>query len=279
MIRRPWDLVANNRRALEQDERHWRTHRPVVVPSGPVVQGPPERLLADPTARVEPLVLIDTTKGPVILDEGAQVQAFSRLEGPCYVGPGTHILSGKVRGSSIGPHCRIGGEVEESIVHGYSNKAHEGFLGHSYVGEWVNLGAGTHTSDLRNDYSNVTVTISGERVQTGMLKVGSFIGDHTKTSIDTLFNTGSVCGPFAMLVTDGTLLPRTLPAFCLVSEGRMRARTDLGSMFATAQAMMARRGVRWTDEHADFYLDLYERTAGERERLLRDSERHLRRVV
>src|SRR5262249_15630117 len=152
-------------------------------------------------------------------------------------------------------------------------------LGHSYVGEWVNLGAGTHTSDLRNDYGKVAVTFGAERVQTGLLKVGSYIGDHTKTSIGTLFNTGSVCGPFAMLITAGSLLPRTLPAFCVIGEGRRRARTDLGAMFATAQAMMARRGVRWADEHADFYLDLYERTAGERERLLRDSERHLRRVV
>jgi UDP-N-acetylglucosamine diphosphorylase/glucosamine-1-phosphate N-acetyltransferase len=280
MIDYPWNLVEHNASALQQDERHWRTHRPAVVPAGPSIVGPAERVLADPSAQVEPLVLIDTTKGPVMLDQGVVVQAFSRLEGPLYVGPGTHVLAGRVKGSSLGPQCRIGGEVEGSIVHGYSNKAHEGFLGHSYLGEWVNFGAGTQTSDLRNDYGQVTVTVGGQRVETGLLKVGSFVGDHTKTSIDTLLNTGSVCGPFGMLVASGGLLPRTLPAFCLVNEGRARERTDLGAMFATAATMMGRRGMTWAQEHADFYLDLYERTSSERHRLLRESEqRRLRSAI
>jgi hypothetical protein len=157
---------------------------------------------------------------------------------------------------------------------------HDGFLGHSYVGEWVNLGAGTHTSDLRNDYGKVVIALGGQKVSTGLLKVGSFIGDHTKTSIDTLFNTGTVCGPFAMLVASGGLLPRNVPAFSLYSEGRLRPRTDLGAMFTTAATMMARRGVAWAAEHGEFFLDLYERTAPERDRLLRDTEqRHLRRVI
>src|SRR5262249_4344383 len=151
-------------------ERHWRTHREAAPVQGVTVQGPPERLLADPSARIEPLVLIDTTPGPVMIDRGAVVQAFSRLQGPCYVGPGTHVLAGRLAGTSIGPACRIGGEVESAIVHGYSNKAHDGFLGHSYVGEWVNLGAGSHTSDLRNDYGPVAVTLNGQKVSTGLLK-------------------------------------------------------------------------------------------------------------
>jgi UDP-N-acetylglucosamine diphosphorylase/glucosamine-1-phosphate N-acetyltransferase len=280
MIDYPWDLVENNARALLQDERHWRTHRPAVVPAGPAIQGPAERLLADPSALVEPLVLIDTTKGPVMLDRGVVVQAFSRLEGPLYVGPDTQVSAGRIKGSSLGPQCRIGGEVESAIVHGHSNKAHEGFLGHSYLGEWVNFGAGTQTSDLRNDYRDVTLTIGGQHIDTGLLKVGAFIGDHTKTSIDTLFNTGTVCGPFGMLVASGGLLPRTLPAFCLFSHGKLRERTDLGAMFATAATMMARRGLNWTVEHADFFLDLYERTSSERTRLLRDTEqRRLRSAI
>jgi UDP-N-acetylglucosamine diphosphorylase/glucosamine-1-phosphate N-acetyltransferase len=280
MIVHPWDLVENNARALAQDERFWRTHRATADVRGASLVGPADRLLVDPAARIEPLVLIDTTKGAVMVDAGAEVQAFSRLEGPCYVGPATHILAARVKGSSFGPQCRIGGEVEASIVHGHSNKAHEGFLGHSYLGEWVNFGAGTQTSDLRNDYGRVSVTVSGQKVETGLLKVGSFVGDHTKTSIDCLFNTGSVAGPFGHLVTTGTLLPRNLPAFCQVSQGRVLERTDLAEMFATAQRMMARRDVEWTEAHADFFLDLYERTSGERRQLLRDSEqRRVRRVV
>jgi UDP-N-acetylglucosamine diphosphorylase/glucosamine-1-phosphate N-acetyltransferase len=279
MIDRPWDLVESNARALLQDEQYWRHSRETALPSAPAIQGPPERLLAAPSARVEPLVLIDTTRGPVILDDGAAVQALSRLEGPLYVGPNTQVLAARVKGSSVGPQCRVGGEVEASIVHGHSNKAHEGFLGHSYVGEWVNLGSGTQTSDLRNDYGEVDVAVGGQRVRTGLIKVGSFVGDHTKTSVNTLFNTGSVCGPFGMLVTDGALLPRGLPAFCQVNRGRVVERTDLGRMFAAAAAMMARRDVEWTEAHADFFLDLFERTSGERRRFLLERERQWRRAV
>jgi len=279
MIEYPWDLVENNGRVLEEDERHWHTHRDARPVDGMCVQGPASRLLIDPAANVEAMVFIDTTNGPVMIDAGAVVKAFTRLEGPCYIGPGTHVNGGRVAGSSVGAHCRVGGEVEASIVHGHSNKAHDGFLGHSYVGEWVNLGAGTQTSDLRNDYGKVVMTVSGQKVETGRLKVGSFIGDHTKSSIGTLLNTGSVLGPFAMLVDAGGLLPRNVPAYSLVKGGVVTERTDLREMFATARTMMARRGAEWTDAHADFFLDLYERTSGERQRLVRDSERRLKRVV
>jgi UDP-N-acetylglucosamine diphosphorylase/glucosamine-1-phosphate N-acetyltransferase len=216
----------------------------------------------------------------VLVDHGAVVRSFSRLEGPCYVGPGTQVRGAKVSGSSFGPHCRIGGEVEGSIIAGFSNKAHDGFLGHSYLGEWINFGAGTHTSDLRNDYGEVRVLLGGQMVATGLLKVGSFVGDHTKTCIGTLLNTGSVIGPFGQLVTPGTLLPRLLPAFCQVSHGQVQERTDLKQMFATAATAMFRRGRVWTEAHAEFFLGLYERTAAERRQVLRDGEqRRFRQVV
>jgi UDP-N-acetylglucosamine diphosphorylase/glucosamine-1-phosphate N-acetyltransferase len=271
LIDYPWDLIEHNAKALEADFRHWMTMRESVAPPQGVVRvGPPERLLIAPTARVEPLALIDTSAGPVLLDEGAVVKAFSRLEGPCYVGAGTQVLSARIRGSSFGPRCKIGGEVEASIVQGHSNKAHDGFLGHSYLGEWVNLGAGSHTSDLRNDYGQIRVSLAGQRVESGQMKMGSFVGDHTKASLGCLFNTGSFIGPFAQLVTNGSLLPRSLPAFCQVSRGRVQERTDLRQMFHTAGTVMARRRQAWTDTHAEFFLDLYERTAGERRQLLRE---------
>src|SRR5262249_53025925 len=134
--------------------------------------------------------------------------------------------------------------------------------------------------DLRNDYGPVRVTVAGQKVETGRMKVGSFLGDHTKTSIGTLFNTGSVVGAFGQLVASGGLMPRSLPAFCQVSHGRVQERSDLRALFETAATVMSRRGRAWTEAHADFYLDLYERTARERERLVRESEqRPLRRVV
>lgn len=281
MVRHLWDLVEQNAKALEHDALRWRASRDCArAPHGCAVIGPIEALYVDPSAHIEPHIVVDTTRGPVLIDRDAQVRAFSRLEGPCYVGPRTHLLAAHVKNASFGSDCRIGGEVECSIVQGYSNKAHDGFLGHSYVGEWVNLGAGTITSDLRTDYGPVTMQIAGKHVETGLLKVGAFLGDHVKTSIGTLFNTGTTVGPFGLLLTSGTLLPRTIPSFCRYGHGRLHERTDLGQMFETAAAMLSRRGQQWTDAHADVFHDLYEQTAATRHQSLREGEqRRLRRVV
>ena len=139
------------------------------------------------------MVVADTTHGPVVIGAGAVVTAFTRLEGPCAVGRGTQRLGAKVRaGTTLGPNCRIGGEVEASIVQGHTNKYHDGFLGHAYVGEWVNLGAGTANSDLRNDYGEVTrAAHGGPGGRPGQAKVGCFLGDHTRTGLGRMLNTGT----------------------------------------------------------------------------------------
>ena len=114
------------------------------------------------TARIDPYTVFDTTNGPIIVGPGVWVQPFTRIEGPCFIGRDTQLFRANLRGAvTIGPNCRIGGEVEASIVHGYSNKYHEGFLGHAYIGEWVNLGAITSNSDLRNDYGEVHGPVAG----------------------------------------------------------------------------------------------------------------------
>ncbi len=184
LIDYPWDLVEHNAGALHQDFLHGSAARESSpLPAGVAVVGSADQVRIDPSAHVEPMVVIDATKGPVMIDRDALVQAFSRLEGPCYVGPGSHILGAKLHGGSIGPNCRVGGEVEASILHGHTNKAHDGFLGHSYVGEWANLGTGTQVSDLRTDYGAIAFRIGGRTIDSGLLKVGAFLGDHAKTSI------------------------------------------------------------------------------------------------
>jgi UDP-N-acetylglucosamine diphosphorylase/glucosamine-1-phosphate N-acetyltransferase len=279
MLNYPWDLVTRNAEALGQDYLAWQKDKKKTATPFSIV-GPRDQVVVDPKSTIEPQVLLDTTRGPILIDRGAVVQAFSRLEGPCYVGQGTQILGARLRGGSIGPMCRIGGEVESSVVLAFSNKYHDGFLGHSYVGEWVNFGAGSQTSDLRTDYGPIIMSINGAQVPTGLMKIGSYLGDHTRMSINTLLNTGTVVGPFGLLLTSGTLLPRVLPAFCRYGHGRVEERTDLGQMFETAATVMARRGQEWTDAHAEFFFDLYEQTAGDRARVLRENEQHrLRRVV
>jgi UDP-N-acetylglucosamine diphosphorylase/glucosamine-1-phosphate N-acetyltransferase len=279
LIRHLWELVHLNGEELC---REFASATAVVGPGTlpPLaVAGPPERLLVHPSARIEPMVVADTTDGPVVIEAGAVVTAFTRLEGPCHVGPHTHLLGAKVRaGTTLGPHCRIGGEVEASIVQGYSNKYHDGFLGHSYIGEWVNLGAGTCNSDLRNDYGEVAVTVAGRRTPTGLTKVGCFLGDHTKTGLGTLLNTGTNAGAFCNLLPSGGFLPKYLPSFGSWWNGLFADKADLENLLKTAARVMGRRGVDFTEAHAALYERLFEETAAERRRVVRDAEqKRLRR--
>jgi UDP-N-acetylglucosamine diphosphorylase/glucosamine-1-phosphate N-acetyltransferase len=278
MINYPWDLVDHNASAIAQDFARLAETRPRSVMAACAIVGPPNRLWVDRTARLEPMVVADTTGGPVIIDRDAVVHAFTRLEGPCYLGPGTHVLGAKIRaGTTLGPECRIGGEVEASIVHGFTNKYHDGFLGHSYVGEWVNLGAGTHTSDLRNDYGEVMMTVRGLTIRTGMTKVGCFVGDHTKTGLGTLINTGSTIGAFCNLLPAGRYAPKNIPSFTSWWNGALREIFTLEQLLATAEIAMSRRGVALTEAHRSRYADLLDETAAERRRLLRESEQRMLR--
>jgi UDP-N-acetylglucosamine diphosphorylase/glucosamine-1-phosphate N-acetyltransferase len=274
MVRFPWDLVEQNPTQLRADFRQVRScAASVACPENVAVVGPRDGLLVDPTARLDPLVVIDTTGGPVTIDREAVVHSFTRIEGPCYVGPHSHLLGAKLRaGTTLGPQCRVGGEVEASILHGHANKYHDGFLGHSYVGEWVNLGAGTSNSDLRNDYGEVTVVLGGEPVKTGLAKVGCFLGDHTKTAIGTLLNTGSHLGAFCNLVPAGLLLPKYVPAFTTWWNGSLREVRDLAGLLETAAKVMRRRGCAFSAVHAALYSGLFEVTAAERRRAILEAE-------
>jgi UDP-N-acetylglucosamine diphosphorylase / glucose-1-phosphate thymidylyltransferase / UDP-N-acetylgalactosamine diphosphorylase / glucosamine-1-phosphate N-acetyltransferase / galactosamine-1-phosphate N-acetyltransferase len=272
-----WDLVENNSHALSDDLR-WVT-KESQAPSGIEVIGPRDRLVADPSAIIEPQVVADTRNGPVFIDSAAVVQSFSRLEGPCYIGPESWIHGAKLRTGTIGPRCHIGGEFEASIVQGNSNKYHDGFLGHSYIGEWVNLAAGTQTSDLRNDYGPIRVSVAGVRIRTGRTKIGAFIGDHTKTGLNTLLNCGSAIGAFCNLLPTGTYLPTAIPSFTLCSD-TMSEQWDLRQLFQTASVVMRRRGAELTDAHTNLYFQLFENTSDLRRRLHREHEqRRLRRSV
>lgn len=274
----PWDLVAHNADEIRRDFA-WLDPAEERDRPGVHLIGPTGELWIAPTSRVEPMVMIDTTHGPVVIDEHAVVSAFTRLEGPCTIGPRTQILGAKIRGgTSIGPQCRIGGEVEASIIHGYSNKYHDGFLGHAYVGEWVNLGAGTHNSDLRNDYGEVTMYQRGASIATGTSKVGCFLGDHTKTGLGTLFNTGTSIGAFCNLLPNGRFAPKEMPPFTSWWNGSLTEAFTLEQLLTTAELAMQRRGVTLTDAHRRFYAGLFDDTSEQRRRAIRESEqRRLRK--
>jgi len=244
VIGRPWEMIDLNGEQIARDFEA--TCDPTDVgfhPTGFAVVGHADRLLIDPSAQVDPMVVADTTHGPVVIGPDATIHAFTRLEGPCAVGAGTIVHGAQVRrGTTFGPNCRIGGEVECSIVLGHSNKYHQGFLGHSYVGEWVNLAAGTHTSDLRCDYRPVGVPVDGVEVPTGRTKIGAIIGDHVRTGLGVLLNCGTAIGPFAQLLPTGSFAPRDIAACTRVGPGVVKRLTDFDRLLTAADTAMRRRG-------------------------------------
>jgi UDP-N-acetylglucosamine diphosphorylase/glucosamine-1-phosphate N-acetyltransferase len=280
LIRYLWELVDLNGEQIASDFLAARNlEQTAGRPATLTLVGRSDWLRVDPTARIDPFVVADTTNGPVIIDRDAVVTSFTRLEGPCYIGPRTQLFGANIRGgTTIGPNCRIGGEVECSIIQGHANKYHDGFLGHSYLGEWVNLGAGTHTSDLRNDYGEVSVTVNAAHVPTGRSKVGSFIGDHSKTGLGTLLNTGTNIGAFCQLLPSGELLPRHVPSFCSVAHGWLEDTDELAPLFVTGAKAMERRGEEFTAAHEALFEELFEMTEASRRLAIReDQKRRLRR--
>ncbi|NQT89296.1 hypothetical protein HQ560_21185 [bacterium] len=214
------------------------------------VWGPQDQVYVAPTAEVQPFVCLDTSGGPVTIDEGAVINPQTRIEGPAYIGRNAMIVGGKIReGCSIGEQCRVGGEVEESIIHAHSNKYHDGFLGHAYVCEWVNLGALTTNSDLKNDYTAVQAYLKGDLVDTDDTKVGAFIGDHTKTSIGAILNTGTVVGVMSNIMAAGSVSPKFIPSYVMFLNNKMY-NIPFKKTLGTARTAMGRRGKELTEAEA-----------------------------
>ncbi len=273
-----WDLVHHNADALVADFEslgksgvHGELH-PLSC-----VYGEESQVYVAPGAVIHPTVVLDSMGGPIIIEEDVIVFPHTRIEGPCFIGRDSQIVGGKIReGCSIGPVCRVGGEVEESIIHGYSNKYHDGFLGHAYVGEWVNLGALTTNSDLKNDYSTVEVKLNGQTIDTNDTKVGSFIGDHTKTSIGTLFNTGTIVGMMTNILGGNEILPKNVPSFCLFANGKAFKGFGLKNLLGTAETAMGRRKVELTEADRVLLTHACELTREERMEAVKKARREIR---
>jgi len=273
-----WDLILANPEELRKDfiaAGNRGIEGKLEEPSA--LRGSREDVFVAPGALVHPMVVIDAEEGPVYIDEGAVIHPFTRIEGPAYIGKKSILLGAKCReGNTIGPLCRIGGEVEESIIHGHSNKYHDGFLGHAYVGEWVNLGALTTNSDLKNDYSSVEVMLDGRRgIDTGSTKVGSLIGDHTKTSIGTLLNTGAYVGSMALIAATGKPLPKFIPSFAWFLEGVVTKGFGKRKLYDTARTAMGRRKQEFTPAMESMWDEIFKLTAEARSDAIKKGRRRL----
>ncbi|HHS51142.1 MAG TPA: hypothetical protein ENN07_08515 [candidate division Zixibacteria bacterium] len=236
-----WDLVNINGRIIEADfGEHFRRAVDGEVHANAAVYGG-NAVAVEHGAEVLAGAVLDASDGPIIVARGAKIRPGAMLEGPCYIGPETVIMSGWIRENcSFGPLCKIGGEVESSIFIGYSNKCHEGFVGHSYIGSWVNLGALTTTSDLKNNYGEIRVDLGCGAKSTGRIKVGSFIGDHSKTGIGALLNSGTVIG-VAVNHYGAGLPPKNIKSFSWgTAEGYVEH--DFDRAVDTARTVTSRRG-------------------------------------
>lgn len=239
LYRYPWELVDDNAKAIAKQAKG----RSTKFEQGIFVKGPRNRAIISPKAGLEPPVAIDTRNGAVVIDDGAQIDAMSRLEGPCYIGKNSKIRSALIgEGTSVGNSCVIGGEVEHSIIMGYSNKAHLGYLGHSIIGSWVNLGAQTTNSNLKNTYGEIKVHVD-KITNTKRVKVGCYIADNAKTAIGSLILAGKKVG---MASHAYGFVPEDIPSFTIYAKGiaKQNFELELDSAIETQRRMMARRGVK-----------------------------------
>jgi UDP-N-acetylglucosamine diphosphorylase/glucosamine-1-phosphate N-acetyltransferase len=250
LIERPWHVLDELPDTLAADMAASKTplFHSEAYPGVTTLGDHPIRVGAG--ARIMPSVVIDAEYGPVVIDEGATVNPLTVLQGPCFIGRDAVLVSHTSirRNTVIGPCCKVGGEVSASILHGYSNKAHSGYLGDSLVGAWVNLGADTNTSNLKNTYGPVSVQLKEGAPAENSDRVfhGSIIGDYVRTAIGTRLPTGAVIHPGCMLAGSGWA-PRFAAAMGFHTDSG-RQPYDPQKLVQTLRIMADRRGVELNEE-------------------------------
>lgn len=266
LLERPWHLFQHCGAAIAHDFALLTEGRR----SGPIsalntVIGDPGMIFLEPGSKVEASFL-NTTNGPIWIGRDAEVMEGCMIRGPFALGDHSQLKMGaKIYGAcSFGPECRVGGEVNNSVILGYSNKGHDGFLGNSVLGEWCNLGADTNTSNLKNTYGEVKAWsfATGALEATGQQFLGLVMGDHAKSGINTMFNTGTVAGVCANIFGSG-FPPKHIPSFAWGgAEGFKTARTE--QVFDTCQRMMERRHVPFTKLDEDILRHVRDATEAQR---------------
>jgi len=227
------------------------------IPDGCLVIGDPHDVVLL-GATVEPGVVFDVREGAVVIEQHTYVRSGTRLEGPLYVGPGSAVLGGPIGWSAIGPRCKVRGELSHAVFLGYANKTHDGFVGHSVLGRWANLGAGTITSNLKNTYGNVRLDLPSGRVETGRQYLGTLLGDHAKTAIGTMLGTGTVVGIGAN-VFGPVRPPKLVRPFAWGMDG---ATMELDGFLTIAARVLPRRNVELTPELRTTLERIYQHATG-----------------
>ena len=254
-----WDIFSKNAAAIIADFE--------LITAGRTSAQIPERTEAFNTDQIFieegaqlPSCILNATNGPIYIGKNTEIMEGSLVRGPFALCEGSILKMGaKIYGpTTIGPYSKVGGEVNNSVFFGNSNKAHDGFLGNSVIGEWCNLGADTNNSNLKNNYSEVKIATfpDGKMKATGSQFVGVMMGDHTKTAINTSINTGSVFGVMCTIATDG-FPPKFLPNFSWLYNGVIE-KYHVDKAVETIRHIMSRRNVVLSNAEISLYKTIFE---------------------
>ncbi|RLD35051.1 MAG: glucose-1-phosphate thymidylyltransferase [Bacteroidetes bacterium] len=242
-IHYPWHIYKLNPEIIQQDfKRITEGRKSVTIPEGVFVSGDPDLLFIEEGADVK-YAYINTEEGPVYIGKNARVMEGSKIRGPfALCNNATVKMGAKIyEGSTVGPWSKVGGEVNNSVIFGYSSKSHDGYLGNSVIGEWCNLGADTNTSNLKNTYEDIRVWSFTEQsfINTGEQFCGLLMGDHSKSGINTMFNTGTVVGVFCNIYGAG-YQRNLIPSFSWGGTQGFKL-YHLNKVYKVAEAVMKRR--------------------------------------
>lgn len=242
------DLLSWNEESLIEDSIHLLKGAPRPAIAGPFNTQDEEDIWIGNEVTIQPGVYLNASRGPIVIGEGAVIGANSVIEGPCYIGPHAQVrpLSMVRDACTIGRLCKVGGEVAHTIMLGHSNKVHDGFLGHSYLGKWVNLGAGTVSANLKMTYGNVSLRIGEREIPTDRQFFGAVLGDHVKTAVNTRLAPGTYAG-FCCALGGSSIAPRFIPSFTFWCDSGMEPfKLDVARRMM--QSAYARRDIPWRED-------------------------------
>lgn len=263
-----WDLISNNGLKLREDFKN--INSPGISEEARLFRSVnlinKDEIVIESGSIIKPGVVIDASGGPVYISKDVEIYPNSVIEGPVFIGNKCKVKSCTAiyENVSIGKVCKIGGEIEESIIMPYSNKQHSGFLGHTYLGSWINLGADTNCSDLKNNYGTIKIRLPGRQIDTGLQFLGLLMGDHSKSSINSMFNTGTIAGFSCNIFGDG-FPDKFIPSFSWGGREKMET-YEVEKGIQTAEKVMQRRNIKMTDADVNLFNTIFNITESERQK-------------
>jgi UDP-N-acetylglucosamine diphosphorylase/glucosamine-1-phosphate N-acetyltransferase len=260
-----WDFIYLNGREIQNDFKIYTKNKSSEKKKYPAVNFVNKKnIFIGKNVEIKPGVVLDASTGPVYINNNVTIFPNAVIQGPFYAGESSQIKScGTIYPNvSVGKVCKVGGEVEDTIIHSYTNKQHSGFLGHSYLGSWINIGADTNNSDLQNNYGTIKVQVNGRHIDSGRQFVGLLMGDHSKTAINTMFNTGTVVG-FSCNIYGAGFPPKYIPSFSWGGSDSVRE-YKFAKAIETAKAVFIRRKKELTKRDEKLFKEIFELTKEDR---------------